>query len=188
LTGKPENAILFPVEVQEAILERRSVRQFSDRPVEARILREALQAAIWAPTAANAQPWALICVTDPEAVRRIRAVSPGIFWDPQAVVCVCSDQRKAGRFKAGPVLARFDCAMAAQNLMLRAFSLGLGSCVIRSANLEAVRLLLQAPEHIQPELLIILGYPAGRPQAPPRDPGVIHWQKYGNREADDGRT
>jgi nitroreductase len=185
LTGKRKNAIIFPVEVERAILERRSVRQFSDRPVEARALREVLQAAIWAPTAANAQPWAFICVTDPAAVHRIRTVSPGMFWDPQAVVCVCSDQRKAGRFKAGPVLARFDCAMAAQNLMLRAFSLGLGSCVIRSTNLEALRLILQAPEHIQPELLVILGYPDGQPQAPPRDPGVIHWQRYGGQEDSD---
>jgi nitroreductase len=145
-----------------------------------------LKAAIWAPTAGGAQPWAFVCITDREALRRIRTVSPGMFPDPQAVVCVCSDQRKAGRFKAGPVLARFDCAMAAQNLMLRAFSLGLGSCVIRSTNLEALRLILQAPEHIQPELLVILGYPDGRVQAPPRDTGVIHWQKYGNREDSDG--
>jgi nitroreductase len=178
----------FPMEVEKAILERRSIRQFSDRPVETECLREVLEAAIWAPTGANAQPWAFVCVTDPAAVHRLRVVSPGMFWEPKAVICVCSDQRKAGRFKAGGKLARFDCAMAAQNLMLRAFSLGLGSCVIRSANLEAVRLILEAPEHIQPELLVILGYPDGQPQAPPRDVGVIHWQKYGYKEAADGRA
>jgi nitroreductase len=176
------------VEVEKAILERRSVRRFSDRPLEAQALRAVLEAAIWAPTGANAQPWAFIAVTDPEAVRRIRVVSPGMFWDPKAVVCVCSDQRKAGRFKAGPVLARFDCAMAAQNLMLRAFSLGIGSCVIRSTNLEAVRLILEAPEHIQPELLVILGYPEAPSPAPPRDTGLIYWQKYGNKEAPDGQA
>jgi len=171
------------VELEKAILERRSIRQFSDRPVEQESLREILKAAIWAPTGANAQPWAFVCVTDPAAVHRIRVVSPGMFWDPKAVICVCSDQRKAGRFKAGFDLARFDCAMAAQNAMLRAFSLGLGSCVIRSTNLEAVRLILEAPDHIQPELLVILGYPDGQPKSPPRDPQVIYWQKYGNGEA-----
>ena len=170
------------MEVEKAILERRSVRRFSDRPVEHGVLREVLKAGIWAPTGANAQPWAFICVTDPAAVHRIRVVSPGMFWDPRAVICVCSDQRKAGRFKAGAELARFDCAMAAQNLMLRAFSLGLGSCVIRSTNLEAVRLILEAPAHIQPELLVILGYPDGQPNPPPRDPHVIHWQIYGGEE------
>jgi hypothetical protein len=55
--------------------------------------------------------------------------------------------------------------------------------VIRSTNLEAVRLILEAPDHIQPELLVILGYPDGQPKSPPRDPQVIYWQKYGNREA-----
>ena len=176
------------MELEKAILERRSIRQFSDRPVEQRSLREILQAAIWAPTGSNAQPWAFVCVTDAAVVHRLRVVSPGMFWDPQAVICVCSDQRKAGRFKAGGELARLDCAMAAQNILLQAFGLGLGSCVIRSANLEAVRLILEAPEHIQPELLVILGYADGQPQPPPRDQGVIHWQKYGNKEVADGRV
>lgn len=171
------------MELENAILERRSIRQFTDHPVEMQSLREILKAALWAPTGANAQPWAFICVTEPETIHRIRVVSPGMFWDPRAVLCVCSDRRKAGKFKMGSVLAQFDCAMAAQNILLRAFSLGLGSCVIRSTNLEAVRLILGAPEHIQPELLVILGHPGSQPPAPPRDPGVIHWQRYGNKEA-----
>jgi nitroreductase len=170
------------VELKEAILGRRSVRTFADRPVEEQSLREILEAAIWAPTAANSQPWVFVCVTDPAAVRRIRVVSPGMFWDPKAVICVCTDQRKAGRYKAGPLLAQMDCAMAAENIMLRAHSLGLGSCAIRSTNLEAVRLILEAPEHIRPELLVILGHPDGQPNPPPRDPSAIHWEKYGGKE------
>lgn len=88
---------------EKAILERRSVRQFSKRPLEIQDLQEVLRAAIWAPTGANAQPWAFICVTDPAAVHRIRVVSPGMFWDPQAVVAICSDQGQVpGRPRAGP--------------------------------------------------------------------------------------
>ena len=170
------------MELEEAILGRRSVRQFTDRPVDEQSLREVLKAAVWAPTAANSQPWVFVCVTDPEVVRRIRVVSPGMFWDPQAVICVCSDQGKAGKYRAGPVLAQMDCAMAAQNIMLRAFSLGLGSCVIRSTNLQAVQVILGAPEHIRPELLVILGYPGGKASAPARDMLAIHWEKYGGKE------
>lgn len=176
------------MEVERAILERRSIRRFVDRPVDVQNLQEILTAAIWAPTGANAQPWAFICVTEPAVVHRIRVVSPGMFWDPQAVICVCSDRQKAGRFKAGAVLAQLDCAMAAQNIMLRAFSLGLGSCVIRSANLEAVRMILEAPEHVQPELLVILGYPDGETPPPSRDPAAIHWQKYGKQEVPDEQS
>ena len=176
------------MDVETAILTRRSVRKFSDRTVETDVLREVLEAAIWAPTGSNAQPWAFVCVTEPGAVHRIRVVSPGMYWDPRAVLCVCSDQRKAGRFRAGSDPARFDCAMAAQNAMLRARSLGLGSCVIRSANMEAVRLILGAPEHIQPELLVILGYPEGEAAAPPRDRRVIHWQTYCGGEEHGGHT
>jgi len=170
------------MDVETAILTRRSVRKFAAKPLERAALEEILKAGIWAPTGSNAQPWVFVCVTQPAAVHRIRVVSPGIFWDPAAIVCVCSDQAKAGRFRAGPDLARFDCAMAAQNMMLRAHSLGLGSCVIRSTNLEAVRLILQAPETVQPELLIIFGYPEGDTKAPPRDPGVIRWESCAGRE------
>jgi nitroreductase len=94
------------------------------------------------------------------------------------LICLFSDQRKAGAFPLGPTLALFDCAMAAQNMMLRAWDLGLGSCVMRSTNLEAVREILQTPERLRPELLLMLGYPASVPPAPARDEGAIHWERY----------
>jgi nitroreductase len=170
------------MDVETAILTRRSVRRFTAKPLRRDILEKILKAAIWAPTGSNAQPWIFICVTQPAAVHRIRVVSPGIFWDPAAIVCVCSDQQKAGRFRAGPDLARLDCAMAAQNMMLLAHSIGVGSCVIRSTNLDAVRLILKAPETVQPELLVILGYPEGETAAPSRDPRVIRWESHAGEE------
>jgi nitroreductase len=69
--------------------------------------------------------------------------------------------------------------MAAQNIMLRAFDLGIGSCVIRSFNQDAVRELLDAPTHFQPELLVTLGYSAvAKPAAPKRRMNVIYWDGY----------
>src|SRR3989304_2046627 len=122
------------MEGAKAIRERRSVRWYPDRPVERALLEEVLQAGIWAPTGSNRQPWVFIAVTDPRTIRQIRVISPGILGDPKALICIFSDQRKAGTFPLGPTLALFDCAMAAQNMMLQAWDLGLGSCPVRSTN------------------------------------------------------
>lgn len=170
------------MEVAKAIRERRSVRQFTDQPVEQAQLAKVLEAGIWAPTGGNKQPWVFIAVTEPRTIHQIRVVSPGMLGEPKALICIFSDQRKAGAFRLGPTLALFDCAMAAQNMMLQAWDLGLGSCVMRSTNLAAVREILQTPEHLQPELLLMLGYPVSQPPAPPRDEGVIHWERYGGKE------
>jgi nitroreductase len=170
------------METEKAIRERRSVRRYTDRPVDRALLAKVLQAGIWAPTGGNKQPWVFIAVTDPRTIHRIRVVSPGMLAEPKALIGIFSDQRKAGAFRLGPTLALFDCAMAAQNMMLQACDLGLGSCVMRSANLAAVREILETPEHLRPELLLMLGYPAATPPAPPRDEGVIHWERYGGKE------
>jgi nitroreductase len=172
------------MELEQAILERRSIRRFTDQPVEKEKLEALLKAAIWAPTAGNIQPWVFVCVQEPKMVKKIRAVSPGMLWSTSAVICVCSDQQKAAAAagKGGPTLALFDSAMAAQNILLRAHDLGLGSCVIRSFNPAAVRELLSAPEHVQPELLIILGYPDQKPSPPPRKTDTLFWETYGRKE------
>ncbi len=172
------------MELEKAIMERRSIRQFTDKPVEKEKLQELLEAAIWSPTAGNIQPWVFICVTDPKMVHNIRVVSPGMLWSTSAVICICSDQQKALRAggKGGAVLSLFDCAMAAQNILLRAFDLGLCSCVIRSFNQAAVRELLDAPEHIHPELLIILGYSDQSPKPPPRNTDILFWEAFGGEE------
>ena len=169
------------MELKKAILERRSIRAFSPNTIDKGILQEILTAGIHSPTAGNIQPWAFFCVSDPKKVHRIITISPGMLSNPVTIICICSDQdrafKKAG--KGGKILALMDCAMAAQNIMLRAFDLGIGSCVIRSFNQDAVRELLDAPTHFQPELLVTLGYSAvAKPAAPKRRMNVIYWDGY----------
>ena len=172
------------MELKEALLERRSVRKFLERKVEEDKRRDLIQAGIWAPTAGNIQPWIFICITDPDRVHTIQVVSPGMLGNPQALICICSDQKrafaKAGR--GGEILSLFDCAMAAQNILLRAHDLGLATCVIRSFNQAAVRELLVAPDHVRPELLINVGYPDMNPSKPARRQDVVFWEQYGTQK------
>ena len=168
------------MELKEALLTRRSVRQFEERSIEKRLLQELLIAGIWSPTAGNIQPWIFFCITEARRIHNIQVVSPGMLGNPQALICVCSDQNrafeKAGQ--GGKTLALMDCAMAAQNIMLRAHDLGLATCVIRSFNQTAVRELLEAPEHLVPELLINIGYAVKQPSKPSRNMELVHWEYY----------
>ena len=74
----------------------------------------------------------------------------------------------------------FDAAMAAQNIMLLAHSLGLGTCVLRGFDQSAFRVLLNLPPDVTPELLITVGFPKQVPKAPERRPlhEVLHYEGW----------
>jgi len=80
-----------------------------------------------------------------------------------------------------PDKGRRACS-GAPAILLRAFDLGLASCVIRSFSQAAVRELLSAPEYIQPELSIILGYSDQNPKPPPRNTDILFWEAFGGEE------
>ncbi len=169
----------------DVIKKRRSVRRFQRKTVEDEKIRRLLEAAIWAPSAGNLQPWVFIAVRDPKNIERIKVMSPGIFDVPAAMIVVCRDTNIAK--KAGnPELSLFDVAMASQNILLAACELGLGSCPVKSFNQKAIQVLLDLPEHIVPELLITLGYPAEEPAPRERRDGVVFFEKYGQQEYGEG--
>lgn len=171
------------MEVWEAIKGRRSVRSFLDRPVDRKILEQLVEAAVWAPSGGNAQTWRFVVVTEPERIRHIKMVSPGLLGDPPAVIAVCQDLDEA-RAKGGELgasfLAQVDAAMATQNILLAAYALDLGTCVIASFHRGGVGRLLALPDKIKPILLVSVGWPAMVPPAPQRRwEGVMFFEVYG---------
>ena len=159
------------METFAAIRARRSVRAFSDQPVSRGLLRSLVEAAAWAPSASNVQAWRFCVVDDPELVRKLDLVSPGLSGKPPVIVVVLSDReyaRAKGGQKAADEFAALDAAYACENLMLAAADAGLGTCAIKSYNDAAVRSLLGVPDGLQVELLISLGWPD--PSKPPRAP------------------
>lgn len=172
------------METADAILARRSVRAFSDRPVSRELLSSLVEAAAWAPTASNVQAWRFCVVDDPDLVRKLDMVSPGLSGKPPVIVVALSDRdyaRAKGGAKAAEEFAALDAAYACENLMLAAADAGLGTCAIKSYNDAAVRSLLGVPENLVVELLISLGYPdpAKAPRAPKRKPlgEVLHFNE-----------
>ncbi len=163
--------------VLEIIKSRRSIRSFMETPVPPDVLSSLLEAARWAPSGGNNQPWAFVVVQEPANIRKVKMFSPGLGGDPVALLIVCSDQSVEAS------TAIMDVSMATQNVMLAAEEMGLGSCCVRSLNQKALQLLLSLPSHMVPELTISLGYPAETPRLPSRRPieEIVHWEEYEGR-------
>lgn len=176
-----EDSFIFKV-----IRGRRSVREFEDTPVEDDAILSILEAARWAPSGGNKQPLIYVVVTKSGLKEKVKAVSPGLIGDPAALIIVCIDKgvvRSAGMSESQITVQRIEVGMAAQNLMLQAQDLGLGTCAVRSFNATAVRRLLRIPDDVVPELIVTLGYARSTPEAPPRRPleDIVHWDCYGSK-------
>jgi len=177
------------MDVLEAIITRRSIRQFLRQPVKPELLEQVLEAARWAPSAGNRQRWRFVVVQDRSLVQLVKRLSPGISSVPPCIIAVCSDP-PGGKGRFDEYLSIVDCAMATQNMLLAAHALGLGACVVRSFSSAGIRELLGLPDGVEPELLVTLGYPRETPEAPPRRPlsEVVFKDRYGARQQSDGKT
>lgn len=169
--------------VSEAIRGRRSVRRYEARPVERAALVRLVEAACWAPSAGNMQTWSFGIVTEPERLRKLRMVAPGMIGDPPAAIVVCENvaeaERRAGEVGAG-MSTMMDPALAAYAICLQAYEDGLGTCLIGSFHAGAVGKLLQLPEGVEAKLVVSVGYGATEPKAPPkRTDDVYFFERYG---------
>jgi nitroreductase len=155
------------MDVFEAIKGRRSIRQFTDEPIGKDELEKLLDAARWAPTASNQQRWRFVVVTSPSVKELIKKFAPGIFAMPAAFIVICVE-KEPGAHPWAEATYLADCAIAAQNVMLAAYEMGIGSCPALSYAKVAIREILNLPEGVEPLLVITLGYPAEDPEPPPR--------------------
>ena len=163
----------------EDLLTRRSVRKYSDRPVEDEKLDKVLTAGLYAPTGMNNQLPVLVAVRDKatrDELSRMNAAVMGTSGDPfygaPCVIVVLSDPERMTWVEDG--------SLVLGNLMNAAHSLGLGSCWIHRAKecfdtLEGKKLLRAwgVPENYRGVGNCILGYAAEEPKAKPRKSGRI---------------
>ncbi|MEM2465923.1 MAG: nitroreductase family protein [Candidatus Bathyarchaeia archaeon] len=138
----------------EAVQARRSVRAYQPTPVPKEKLLRVLEAGRLAPSASNIQPWHFIIVTDAEKRERLAKAPFARFLKEAPVVIVgCGDQ------KASPKWFIVDVAIAMQNMVLTATSMGFGTCWVGSFEENNVRQLLKIPENYRVVALLALGYP-----------------------------
>lgn len=166
----------------DLIKARRSVRRYTAQRIPEADLLRLVEAGRWAPSGSNRQPWTFVAVDDPEQLEALQAFAPGIIGRPAAVIAVCIDGCGNARDDGDEDLPPMDAAMAAQNILLEAAALAIGSCPVLSYDAPSVSRLLGLPEEVRLELLIALGYPAGPARVPRRRrtmAQVAHRNRFG---------
>lgn len=171
--------------VSQAILARRSVRSYKQDAVNSAIIRCLLEAAVRAPTAMHQEPLAFLIIQDKKILRTLSDLAKpmvlkeirqsasqnthhhmdvfeqddfNIFYDAGTLILICA-KTESPFFEA-------DCWLAAENLMLSASAMGLGSCVIGSAiaalKTDEVKRKLHIPPEFSAVSPIILGYASNK--------------------------
>lgn len=173
------------MDVFEAIQGRRSIRKYQTKEISEELITKLLSAAIMAPSAGNRQAWEFIIVRDLKTKKALAlaAYDQVFIVNAPVVIIVCANQmRSAQRYGSRGVelYCIQESAAAIQNLLLMAYSLGLGTCWVGAFNESIVSKLLEIPEGIRPVALIPVGYAAQVSPPPPRLPleRVIHQKQY----------
>jgi nitroreductase len=154
----------------EAILNRRSIRKYTDKPVDKEVILQLLKAGMYAPSARNSRAWQFVVIQNREMLNQLSQLHPygKMLREAACAILVCGDRNID---KEEGYLA-INCAAATQNIMLSAHELGLGSVWLgvypRQERMKEISEFLQLPEHLMPVSLISLGYPAEKRPFPER--------------------
>ena len=186
--------------------ERKSVRVFLDREIEADAKMAIINAACQAPTAGNQPLYTIIDVTDQSIKDRLvlSCDNQPFIASAKLVLIFCADCKKwydAFKFSGCEprlpsvgdlLLAVSDANIAAQNAVTAAESLGIGSCYIGDImeNCETQRELLNLPQYVFPAAMLVFGYPTDRQkerQKPRRGDisHIVHENAYREMDADE---
>jgi len=157
------------MDVLECIRVRRSVRSYTNQLVEEEKLKQVLEAARLAPSAANRQNWKFIVVRDAELRRQLAHAAHGQDFVAQApVVIVACATTTEHIMPCGHPAHLVDLAIAIDHMALAARSLGLGSCWIGAFDQAQVKNILGIPDRAAVVELLPIGYPTAWPSLRPR--------------------
>jgi nitroreductase len=161
------------LDVFKAIKTRRSIRAFTDQRVTNEEVQKLIEAARWAPSAGNIQPWGFIIVRDPQVKHGLceAALNQTFIEEAPVVIVVCANpmQSSKGYGSRGTDLYCIqDTAAATQNILLAAHALGLAACWVGAFNEEEAKKVLAVPDELRPIAIVPVGHPAEKPRARPR--------------------
>lgn len=186
------------MELQEAILKRRSIRRFTEDRVTDQELEEIFEAVRWSPSWANTQVWEFLVVRDRELIQKVaetyqmeKGTNPATKCSQaaSALIVVCAKTGVSGCYggKETTKFANwfmFDLGIATQTLCLKAHEMGLGTVVVGLLNHDACRQLIALPEGYEAVAVIPIGRPAAEPKiGPPRKAiaDMVHLNAFGTK-------
>jgi nitroreductase len=169
------------MDVIEAVKNRKSIRAYKNIPVDDTALNTVLEAARLAPSWANTQTWRFVVIKNQDIKERLidtslRANNRGIeaIREAPIVIAACAEVNRAGCRNGEPLTDKegywfmFDVALAMQNLVLAAESLGLGTVYLGGFDAKKVEGILGIPAGYRIVAMTPLGYPDESPEAKSR--------------------
>jgi nitroreductase len=180
----------------QAILNHRSIRKFTQQPVENHVLKEILKAGTRASTTGNMQVYSIVVTTDPGIKEKLWEAhfKQNMVKDAPLVLTFCADFNRFNKWclqrKADPgydnflsfMTAAIDALLAAQNCALEAEANGLGICYLGTTTYNADKIIsiLNIPEHVVPVTTLIIGHPSDIPELTDRLPleAIVHYDTY----------
>lgn len=186
------------MEAIEAILTRRSVRIFENRQIPDAALEEIIHAGTYAPSGLALQPWGFVVVQDQAFLTRVsdyckpiliallkdthngmsdafqallKSKGSSIYYHAPTVILVIGKTESQFR--------EIDCSLCAENMMLTAHAMGIGSCWIGSTGVaydnKELMVGFRIPEGYSPVGTIAFGYPAEKPEAHEKKKPLVTW-------------
>jgi len=162
----------------ELLKSRRSIRKYKNKPVEEEKIQKCLEAARWAPSASNKQPWEFLIVTDEKVRMKLSEIHPyAKFVSESPVVFVpLTNPEVHQKYHMS------DTALATMQYMIEAHSLGLGTCwagVIGASLEPEIKELLGVPDNLNVLGLVATGYANEEPTRTRKElEDLVHYEKY----------
>ncbi len=178
------------MDFKRVINSRRSIRKYLEKEVSWELVSEILDAGVKAPSAGNIKSYKFIVVTDKKKKDEIAVASLKQSWMKGASVhiVICSDKGNIKKFynERGLLYSTQNCALAAENMLLKATSLDIGACFVGAFDEKAVKRILKVPNGLRPEIIITLGYPDERPLLKKSIDleNLVFFDEYGNKKRD----
>jgi nitroreductase len=186
------------MELQEAILKRRSTRRFTEDVVTDDELQQIFETVRWSPSWGNTQVWEFVVVRERELIHKLtetyrmdKGTNPATNCSraASALIVVCAKTGVSGCY-GGKESTRFsnwfmfDLGIATQTLCLKAHEMGLGTVVVGLLDHEVCKQLIALPDGYEAVAVIPIGRPAVEPKAgPPRKAvaDMVHLDTFGKR-------
>jgi nitroreductase len=158
------------MEALENIKTRRSIRKYQNRDISEETIKEIITCSMYAPSAFDKQPWHFIVINKKEIFNDIlkTATHAEMIKDASHAIIVCGDKK----LEENEGLLIQDISAATENLLLAAHSFGIGAVWVGiypfDEIIKGIKNLFRIPDEIIPVSMIVIGYPAEKPEQPER--------------------
>ena len=155
------------MDIKDIIVNRHSIRSYSDKKISSDVLFEILTFANLAPSAGNMQARDFIIIDDVTIKQKlsIAALHQDFIVEAPIVIVVCANVNRISSYgyQGSELYCIQDSAAAIEHILLLAVEYGLGACWVGAFNESAVSSILKLPSHVRPTALLPIGYPKEKP-------------------------